>query len=71
MPQDTERIFDRFERVETGIAGRIGGTGLGLAIVREIAQLHGGRVWVESTPRKGSTFSLALPASRKSRSRKS
>jgi PAS domain S-box-containing protein len=70
LPQDKERIFDRFERVETGIAGRIGGTGLGLAIVREIAQIHDGRVWVESTPRKGSTFSLALPARRKSRSRR-
>jgi PAS domain S-box-containing protein len=65
FPQDMERIFDRFERVETGIAGRIGGTGLGLAIVREIAQIHSGRVWVESTPRKGSTFSLALPARRR------
>jgi PAS domain S-box-containing protein len=73
LPQDKERIFDRFERVETGIAGRIGGTGLGLAIVREIAQIHGGRVWIESTSRKGSTFSLALPASREveeSRSRR-
>jgi PAS domain S-box-containing protein len=70
LPQDKERVFDRFERVETGIAGRIGGTGLGLAIVREIAQIHDGRVWVESTLRKGSTFSLALPARRKSRRRR-
>ena len=37
---DHARIFDRFERVETGIAGRIAGTGLGLSIVQEIASLH-------------------------------
>jgi signal transduction histidine kinase len=40
--EDFSRIFDRFERVETGIAGRIAGTGLGLSIAREIASLHGG-----------------------------
>jgi PAS domain S-box-containing protein len=63
-PEDLERIFDRFERVETGIAGRIAGTGLGLSIVREIAKLHGGRVWAESDPGFGSVFSLAIPALR-------
>ena len=62
-PEDMGRIFDRFERVESGIAGRIGGTGLGLSIVREIAKLHGGRVWAESEPGFGSVFSLAVPAS--------
>jgi signal transduction histidine kinase len=56
------RVFDRFERVESGNAGRIWGTGLGLSIVREIATLHGGRVWAESEPGIGSTFFLALPA---------
>jgi PAS domain S-box-containing protein len=60
--EDVERIFERFERVETGIAGRIAGTGLGLSIVREIANLHGGRVWTESAPGVGSTFFLAIPA---------
>lgn len=60
-PEDTARIFERFERVETGAAGRTVGTGLGLAIVSEIARLHGGRVWVESAIGEGSTFSLALP----------
>ena len=57
--EDLSRIFDRFERVETGIAGRIAGTGLGLSIVQEIVSLHGGRVWAESKLGLGSTFYLA------------
>jgi PAS domain S-box-containing protein len=60
--RDASRIFDRFERVESGIAGRIPGTGLGLTIVRDVVSLHHGRLWVESKPRAGSTFFLALPA---------
>lgn len=61
-PDDISRIFERFERVETGIAGRIGGTGLGLSIVAEILTLHGGQVWVESDPGEGAVFYIALPA---------
>ena len=61
--EDLSRIFDRFERVETGIAGRIAGTGLGLSIVQEIASLHGGRLWADSELGRGSTFHLAIPAS--------
>ena len=60
--EDLARIFDRFERVETGIAGRIAGTGLGLSIAQEIAMLHGGRLWAESKLRRGSTFHLVIPA---------
>src|ERR687893_1521278 len=60
--EDLSRIFDRFERVETGIAGRIAGTGLGLSIAREIATLHGGRLWADSELGLGSTFYLAIPA---------
>ncbi len=62
-PDDMERIFQRFERVETGIAGRTVGTGLGLAIVSDIAWLHHGRVRVESAIGEGSTFSITLPVS--------
>jgi PAS domain S-box-containing protein len=59
--KDLPRIFERFERVESGIAGRISGTGLGLSIVREVATLHHGEVWAKSKFGVGSTFSLALP----------
>lgn len=52
-----ERIFQRFVRATSAV----GGTGLGLALVREIAQEHGGKVWVESAPGQGSTFYLRLP----------
>jgi signal transduction histidine kinase len=61
--EDLPRIFDRFERVETGIAGRIAGTGLGLSIAQEIASLHGGRLWADSELGLGSMFYLAIPAS--------
>jgi two-component system phosphate regulon sensor histidine kinase PhoR len=56
------RLFERFYRIDAGRSRKIGGTGLGLAIVKHIAQAHGGTVKVESSPGKGSTFSLHLPA---------
>jgi DNA-binding response OmpR family regulator len=55
------RLFERFNRVDKARSRQMGGTGLGLAIVKHIAQAHGGQVSVESTPGKGSTFSLHLP----------
>ncbi|MBN8225935.1 PAS domain S-box protein [Corallococcus macrosporus] len=55
------RVFDRFHRVE-GVRGRSHeGSGIGLALVRELVDLHGGRVSVESTPGEGSTFTVSLP----------
>jgi signal transduction histidine kinase len=57
-PEDQERIFERFFRVRGSGSS---GTGLGLAIARALVELHGGRVWVESTPDHGSTFRVALP----------
>jgi two-component system, OmpR family, phosphate regulon sensor histidine kinase PhoR len=56
------RLFERFYRVDKARSRELGGTGLGLAIVKHIAHAHGGRVSVDSTFGKGSTFSLHLPA---------
>jgi len=55
------RIFERFFCVDKARSRKLGGTGLGLAIVKHILQAHGGRVSVQSTPRKGSVFTLHLP----------
>jgi two-component system, OmpR family, phosphate regulon sensor histidine kinase PhoR len=60
--QHLPRLFERFYRVDTSRSRDEGGTGLGLAIVKHVAQLHGGRVTVESTPGVGSTFRIFLPA---------
>ena len=60
-PQALERIFERFYRVDNTARREFGGTGLGLSLVREIVTAHGGKVWVESTLGKGSTFFVSLP----------
>lgn len=59
-----DRLFERFYRVDQGRSRQMGGTGLGLSIVKHIMQVHRGRVEVQSTPGKGSTFSLFLNPSK-------
>jgi heavy metal sensor kinase len=60
-PDARAHVFDRFYRVDSARGRDGGGSGLGLAICREIANAHGGRVWVESEEGKGSAFTLSLP----------
>ncbi len=58
---EQERIFRAFEQADASIERRHGGTGLGLAITRRLVELHGGRLWLESTPEEGSAFFFSLP----------
>jgi signal transduction histidine kinase/HAMP domain-containing protein len=58
---DQLRIFEEFHQVDATSTRKKGGTGLGLSIAKRIVEMHGGRIWVESTVGKGSTFSFSLP----------
>lgn len=59
--QDLPRIFERFYKVDRSRTRNAGGTGLGLAIAKHLVEGHGGRLWVDSTEGRGSTFSFTLP----------
>ncbi len=60
-PADQQSIFEEFQQVDSSSTRTKGGTGLGLSISRRIVELHGGRLWVESTLGAGSTFSFTVP----------
>jgi two-component system sensor histidine kinase GlrK len=64
-PEFQTRIFDKFQEIKQEEIPGTKGTGLGLSIARHIVQAHGGRIWVESIPGKGSTFTFILPMGRK------
>jgi K+-sensing histidine kinase KdpD len=59
-PEQVDKLFQKFSRVETGEASKIKGSGLGLWICKEIVQAHGGKIWVESAPGTGSAFKFTL-----------
>ena len=59
--EDQKRIFEEFQQVDSSSTRKKGGTGLGLSISKKIIELHGGSLWVESEPGKGSTYRFTLP----------
>ena len=60
-PEELKLVFEQFHQVDNSNTKAKGGTGLGLAIAKQIVEMHGGRIWVESTVGKGSTFQMELP----------
>jgi len=60
-PAEQDKIFEKFYRCGDPLVHNTKGSGLGLSLVRHIAQAHGGNVSVESSPLKGSKFTIALP----------
>lgn len=60
-PDRYEGVFDRFEQVDSSDRRQKGGTGLGLAICKTIVVRHGGKIWVDSLPGKGSDFHVSIP----------
>lgn len=59
-PEHREKIFDRFYRIDTGLARQTGGAGLGLAICKGFVEAHGGQIWIEPSKR-GAIFAFTLP----------
>jgi signal transduction histidine kinase len=63
-PEHLPRIFDHFSQIEDGRRESVSGTGLGLSISKNLVELHGGRIWVESRIGHGSNFCFTIPTRR-------
>ena len=60
--EEADKIFDEFYQIPQAVRPKIKGMGLGLTIAKKLLEMHGGRIWVQSEPGKGSTFFFILPA---------
>lgn len=63
--EDIEKLFQKFQQINPEISGKYGGTGLGLAICKQMVELHGGKIWVQSKYGEGSKFIFVLPLIRR------
>jgi len=69
-PRDQSKLFKPFHQIGQVIPGPLGGAGLGLLVCRRLVEAHGGRIWVESEPGNGSTFSFTLPVTKRTSPRR-
>jgi signal transduction histidine kinase len=63
-PDQYDKVFEEFQQLENTVTREYEGTGLGMAITKKLVELHGGRIWLESMPGRGTTFFVTLPVAR-------
>jgi signal transduction histidine kinase len=68
--KDIPLLFQKFTRIDNELSRRVGGSGIGLYLAQELAKAHGGEITVDTTARKGATFTLTIPGVVQQRSKK-